>query len=405
VSHATSAWPAAVTAVANAPAPPRVESILTVERHNGPEAYRALRPEWLALMERMARPAIFQAPDFLRIWARSFAAGAAAAGLCTLLVRNGGQPVLIWPIIIERRGTAAIARGAGSPVGQYEDVVLAPGPEGEAAIAAAFSALAESGEADLLRLDRVRDDSPLLPFLAGQSAAIGETDVAPYADLPRDGFDAFMAGVKPRVQRHQRRRARQLAELGEVRFAVAEDSATAASWMAETMVLKRRWLEETGRLSGAFIDGRTTDCMTALAGALAAPGGTLRLLVVRLEVGGRTAAMSAGIIGGGAYHLYIGAFHPDFARFGAGNILTERTLAWCCEAGLTRYDMLAPQARSKTDWHTGEVAVHDFAIPLTARGRLYAGLVERRLKPGLRALFYALPQPVRSAVAARALKL
>ena len=115
--------------------------------------------------------------------------------------------------------------------------------------------------------------------------------------------------------------------------------------------------------------------------------------------------MSAGIIGGGAYHLYIGAFHPDFARFGAGNILTERTIAWCCEAGLTRYDMLAPQARSKSDWQTGEVAVHDFAIPLTARGRLYAGLVERRLKPGLRALFYALPQPVRSAVAARALKL
>jgi CelD/BcsL family acetyltransferase involved in cellulose biosynthesis len=127
--------------------------------------------------------------------------------------------------------------------------------------------------------------------------------------------------------------------------------------------------------------------------------------VARLEVGGQTAALSAGLASARSYHLYIGAFHPDFARFGAGNILTENVIAWCCDHGLSCYDMLAPQARSKSDWQTGEVPVYDFAIPLTARGRLYAGLIERRLKPGLRAAFYALPQPIRSAVAARALKL
>ena len=406
MSHLTSAWPAAAgTLGADAPAAPRAAAGLTAERYEGPEAYQVLKSEWLALMAGMGRPAVFQSPDFLSIWAGSFAAGAAARRLTTIVVRRDDRPVLIWPLSLERRGAVRLARGAGAPIGQYDDVVLAPGADAAAALAGAWTALTADGGLDLVRFDRVRGDSPLLPFLAARAEPIGETDFAPYADLPAEGFDAFMAAVKPRVQRHQRRRARQLAELGEIAFAVAEDVETATAWLAETIALKRRWLEETGRLSGAFVDGRTTECLMALARGLAAPGAPLRLLLARLEVDGQAAALSAGFVATNAYHLYIGAFHSDFARFGAGNILTENVIAWCCEHGLRRYDMLAPQARSKSDWQTGEVGVQDFAIPLTARGRLYAGLVERRLKPGLRAAFYALPQPVRSTVAARALKL
>lgn len=406
MSHAYSAWPAAAAPVIDRPSSARTLTAgLSAEVHHGREPYRALRPEWLALLGRMDRPAIFQTPDFLDIWADSFAEDAAAQRLRTIVIRRADAPVLIWPLVVGRRGPVRLAWGAGAPVGQYDDVALDPRCDGEAALRAAYEALLASGNIDLLRLDRVRSDSPLQPFLASRGACIGETDVAPYADLPAAGFDAFMESVKPRVQRHQRRRARQLAEIGECRFVVADESQTMTDWLDETIALKRRWLVDTGRLSGAFMSGRTTACLMALARGLSGPDDPARMLVARFEVGGQLAAISAGFIAGSTYHLYIGAFHPDFARFGAGNILTERTIAWCCDNGIRRYDMLAPQARSKSDWQTGEVPVYDFVVPVTANGRRYGEVVERRLRPAVRAAFYALPQAVRSAVAARVLKL
>lgn len=406
MSHAYSVWPAAAgPVIAHQQSAHLSSAALSAEVHDGRKAYRELRRDWLALLGRMDRPAIFQTPDFLEIWADSFAKSEAARRLRTIVVRQADAPVLIWPLVIGRHGPVRLARGAGAPVGQYDDVILDPGCDAEAALGAAYDALLGAGDIDLLRFDRVRGDSPLQPFLASRAAPIGETDLAPYADLPAAGFDAFMASVKPRVQRHQRRRARQLAEIGECRFAVADRPQTMASWLDEAIALKRRWLVETGRLSGAFVKRRTTGCLMALARGLGAPESATRMVVARFDVGGQPAAISAGFVGGGVYHLYIGAFHPDFARFGAGNFLTERTIAWCCAHGIKRYDMLAPQARSKSDWQTGEVPVYDFAVAVTASGRSYGEVVERRLRPAMRAAFYALPQAVRSMMAARALKL
>ncbi|HEX2255590.1 MAG TPA: hypothetical protein VHG92_02615, partial [Afifellaceae bacterium] len=143
MSHVTSAWPAAAAiASTKAPAAPYADGQLTVERHDGAEAYGALRSEWLSLMARMARPTVFQEPDFLSLWAESFAAGKAAARLRTLLVRRGDRAELIWPLMIERRGAVAVARAAGTPIGQYDDVVLAPGPDDQAAAVSASSATA-----------------------------------------------------------------------------------------------------------------------------------------------------------------------------------------------------------------------------------------------------------------------
>ena len=66
--------------------------------------------------------------------------------------------------------------------------------------------------------------------------------------------------------------------------------------------------------------------------------------------------------------------------------------------------MLAPRSRNKAEWQTGEVAVLDFVLPLTLRGRLYATVL-KHAHPLLRRAFYALPLPARSAVTGMALKM
>ena len=89
------------------------------------------------------------------------------------------------------------------------------------------------------------------------------------------------------------------------------------------------------------------------------------MVVAKLTLDGRTAAIEAGFIHRATFHLYLRAFAPEFANLGPGNILTERMLEWCADNAIERYDMLAPRSRNKAEWQSGEVAVADFALPMT----------------------------------------
>jgi CelD/BcsL family acetyltransferase involved in cellulose biosynthesis len=147
----------------------------------------------------------------------------------------------------------------------------------------------------------------------------------------------------------------------------------------------------------------TAECLGGLARALTNAHASPRMIVSRLFLDGRTAAIEMGFHHGSAYHLYLGAFVPEFAKLGPGNVLTEKVLEWCVANGIERYDMMAPRSRNKSEWQSGEVAVLDFALPLTARGRLYEAGVLKGLAPAARQAFYALPASLRSGLAGLAL--
>ncbi len=126
-------------------------------------------------------------------------------------------------------------------------------------------------------------------------------------------------------------------------------------------------------------------------------------MVSRLAVNGKTAALEAGFVCHDTYHFYLGAFAPEFAKFGPGNVLTELIIHACADGGIRRYDMLAPDSRAKREWATGSVSVADMALPLTPIGRLDAAIVHQRLRPTARHMFYMLPERVRAVIADRVL--
>jgi CelD/BcsL family acetyltransferase involved in cellulose biosynthesis len=128
------------------------------------------------------------------------------------------------------------------------------------------------------------------------------------------------------------------------------------------------------------------------------------MVVAKLSLDGRPAAFEAGFRHAGTFYLYLRAFAPELAAFGPGNVLTEQMLRWCAENGIERYDMLAPRSRNKREWQSGEVAVVDFALPMSAGGRLYTQAGIKRIGPALRTSFYALPAPLRSALAGLTLR-
>ncbi len=378
------------------------QNVLVADVLFGIEGYAELHADWQRLASLQNGTVLFQTPALLTAWARRFARGRAGS-LATLVVRHDERPVLIWPLFVERRGLFRVASGAGVPIAQYDDVLVDPDYDPAPVFKAALDMLADTIRPDVVSLERVRADSALRTALNG-TTPLSWAEGAPYSDLS-GGMEGIWSTRKPRVVRQQRKRVRSLSKKGDVAFHVAANAQEAEAWLVEALALKRDWLLSTGRVSRAFMRPETTQCLTDLAQTMSAADAPLRVVVAKLTLDGRTAALEVGFCHRNAYHLYLGAYHQDFAKLGPGNVLTEKMLEWCIAAGLTRYDMLPPRSRNKREWQSGEVAVVDFALPLTLGGRLYAALVLKRLGPAMRDAFYALPPRTRSFIARMALRL
>jgi CelD/BcsL family acetyltransferase involved in cellulose biosynthesis len=368
---------------------------------SGAAAYDELRADWQLLAARQPSSTVFQSPDLLATWAHYFAADRSDR-LATVVVRQNGRAVMIWPLVIEQSALVRVARGAGAPIAQYDEILLDPDCNAADALAAATEALVQTARPDVVLLERVRGDGALRKVLDG-IAPLSAAEGAPYADLSQ-GTAKLMASLKSRVLRQQKKRRRRFEEAGSVGFEIATSPEQAKSWLAEAMALKYEWLRSTGRISRAFVRRETVECLTMLARTRGHPEASPRVVLSRLTMNGQTTAIEMGFCHRGTYHLYLGAFAPEFAKFGPGNILTEKLMEWCPGNGIDCYDMMAPRSRNKSEWQSGEVEVFDFAHPITARGRLYVAGVLRRLAPAMRDAFYALPESMRATLAGFALR-
>lgn len=365
----------------------------------GEEACRTLRDDWETLSQRCGNVVPFQAPDLLAIWANYFRSD---GEFLVVVVREDLRPVLVWPMAIERRGPFRIGIGAGSPITQYDDLLLDPAVDGKAAFGLAIRTLTSSTRVDAVALERIREDGALWSVLGEWGAIPSGAEAAPFADLS-SGLGAYRVSLKKRVLAQQKRRVRRFEGEGPGSFEVAEDPDRAQAWVREALSLKRKWLESTGRISRAFADPRTGACLEELARDLADAGAPMRTAIFRLVLNGHTAALEACFRYHDSLHFYLGAYAPEFSALGPGNILTEQILSWCEANGIRRYDMMSPRSRFKSEWQSGEVRVGDCFLPISSRGRVYS--VIARIAPSLRSTFYKLPQPIRSKLARLVLKI
>jgi CelD/BcsL family acetyltransferase involved in cellulose biosynthesis len=357
--------------------------------------------DWRRLGGSQGGATLFQTPEMLAAWRGHFPPRSGSNAV-TLVVRDRGRAVLIWPLLVKRRAWATVIAGAGAPIAQYDDILLDPACDASAAVDCALDTLIGTFRADFIVLERVREDSALRHALRDRTPLCCD-EAAPFVDLSQ-GAGARMATLRPRVARQHRKRVKRLQKAGAVAFEVAEDAATAERWLREAMAMKRKWLRETGRVSRAFVKAETEECLADLARALSGQNAEPRMVVGRLTLDGGPAAIELGFCHRGVYNLYLRAFQAELGRFGPGNVLTQRMLEWCEANGVRRYDMMAPRSRNKREWQSGEVVVVDFAFPATWRGRLYIEVVLKRLIPGLRRVFYALPASLRSSLVGVALR-
>jgi CelD/BcsL family acetyltransferase involved in cellulose biosynthesis len=138
---------------------PRRGTAFDVDVASTPRDLDALAGDWAALEALCDARTVFQSYAAIRIWVRHFISRGRER-LHVAVVREGGRPVLILPLVITGRPGMRIAHLAGDPISQYSDILVDPAADGPAAFAAALDSVRAAG-ADAIVLRRVRADSSL----------------------------------------------------------------------------------------------------------------------------------------------------------------------------------------------------------------------------------------------------
>lgn len=363
--------------------------------------FDALEDDWNALFDRAARGVhVFQTFNWNWHWANHFLADddgdAGGVRLSIVVGRRDGRLVTVWPLVKQKvRGVTQIF-WMGEPVSQYGDVLVDDAPDTLEILEHAWMFLKERVRGDLLRLRRVRADASIAPLLLRSDAVVTDRQAAPFLDLASaKSFGAYEERYSPRSRRNRRRLARRLAEQGEMAFQHLAGGEAARKLALKALELKAHWLKDSGLVSNALADPRTT---AFFADAAEAKEKSTNCLVSALHVGGEPAALEVSFACKGRLAMHVIVFDLKFEKSGAGVLRLEQSLRDGYEHGLDTYDMLAPGDSYKLDWADGTVEVLDYAKAQSFAGELYARVYLGFVRPRGKAMMKAMPQALRRAV-------
>ncbi len=332
----------------------------------------SLREAWRAL-ERGSGGSVFQSYTWCRTWDAAARRAGCRITPRILTVHRAGRLVLLWPLVIQRLGPLRVLRSFGEPATQYADALIAPEAERAALLDTAWQAVRAMRDVDAVLLRGVREDAAIAPLVVPRGRFATRGAEAPFCDFR----NAEVRRRSGRTRNALQRNLRNLAAAGPVAFEVVTGTEAQIRVMAEALRLKQAWLRRTGRVSAGYAHPANAAFLQGLA---ACPNA----LVLRLTVGGETAAVEAGLVHGGVYASLVQAYEARYAAQGPGRLLFRHMVENAAGLGIDRLDFLAPASRHKSEWATGAVPVRDYALPLRLRGWILLAYV-RHLRPRVKA--------------------
>jgi CelD/BcsL family acetyltransferase involved in cellulose biosynthesis len=212
-----------------------------------------------------------------------------------------------------------------------------------------WQALCTAGRWDVIRVDRVPEDSPTLSAgiavadRLGWNPVVEDALVSPWRPLPRPPA-AWDEGLKRKFKANLRNRERRLEALGAVAFSVigaGTDQAAALEtfYTLEASGWKGRQGTAIARQAGtkAFYDGlweRTTrDWWIPI-----------------LSLAGRPVAAQLIRVRERTLFLLKTAYDPEFAPYAPGQLLTARVMRYGIDHGMQALDFLGDTMTWKQDW-------------------------------------------------------
>jgi CelD/BcsL family acetyltransferase involved in cellulose biosynthesis len=307
----------------------------------GPEQLAQLDSgQWDALVAAAPRPS----PYLLSTWVRAWLGEPSFEGEpCIAVAEREGALVGAAPLIVQHRAGARIARFVGAHESALGDLLLAPS-EGHGTARSLLDTAIATARPHAFDVFGLPSNSHLADVAGGRMSLIERVE-SPVTEMP-DGWETAYAGkASARRRSNDRRRERQLSEVGELDFSIATDGETVLADLPAAFELHRmRWEGRPDGSSFGTPGGQRfqLDVLPRLADE-----GHFSMLTVRID--GRPAAFQAWFAIGENVYLYRNGYDEAVGRFGPGLIALRRAMAAASEAGARRMEYLGGAERYKRE--------------------------------------------------------
>ena len=340
-------------------------------------AIAQLNTAWDTLVEGMPRPSPYLFSAWVLAW---FAEAAFASDPYVVVAERAGELVGLAPFALRRVGRTRVAMFAGAHESALGDIVLAPGEPPETA----RMLLGELPGSDMQALDvfGLPGDS-VLAGAAGSRLRVVQRVESPVTEMPSGWDEAYTRHTSSNRRNQDRRRERQLGELGHLEASLATTGEAVLRDLPDVFALHHmRW---QGRPDGSTFGLEEGQRFQRVALPQLADEGRFAMLTLRLD--GRPIAFHNWFVAGSSIYLHRNAFDPGLARYGPGLVALRRSLAAASELGARRVEYLGGAEQFKRDLADRFEPLHQgFGLARGAAGHAYVAraqlaiAVRKRLK-------------------------
>lgn len=345
---------------------------LQVDVVRSPRDLRELEPQWHELWQRCPWATPFQSPQWLLPWWEHFG----GAGLFTVTLTRRGRLAGIAPMLIYEEAGERRMVMLGVGISDYLDVVSKGDVAGEFASAVWDAALQHAGEWDVLDLQQLRADSPLLitPLPAELNGHVEPQDVCPVISLPHGArcIDDVVTTAFAKDIRYYRRRAERYGRVDFLHPDARDAALDGLEWLIELHSTRWRSQGERGVLAEPAVCAFHRRVVPRMFDA-----GMLRLDIMKID--DRVVACIYNFAHRGRFYCYLSGFDPDFERLAPGKLMIAHGIEQACAEGATVFDMLRGQEKYKYAWGPRDYINHRRII--IARSDRIRDLSVRRPSP------------------------
>lgn len=336
----------------------------------------------------------FQSFDWCYRWCvqsmdRDISARSPQPSIFTL--RRDGELVMIWPMMLVRsRIGLRILTFLTEPLSQYANVIVNRELISEKFGREIWRLIRKKSKVDAILVSQYPKGSFLDLILGGDGIKEKSSREASILDLTTfETWEEHHALLSRSVRKQRNKRRNKLAREGEVGYAVHPGGSQQYKDLVKlALEMKRVWLVQTGRRSSTLANKCTIKFLSSLTGSQSGSKDRPQGAVAHaLMVNDRPVAIELGMILGGHYYSYLGAFSWNWRDYSPGKIQIEAAQKWAKEAGLEKFDFLGDPSAYKSNWTDVSRQLVSRSVPTTALGLLYCVIWKTYLKPTLKAVY------------------
>lgn len=344
--------------------------IPTLEVH---KSFEPIAEAW-AELEAVAPASLYQTMRWIRPWTETVGVAHKITPMLVLARAPDGTPVAIFPFGVSMAGGLRLAEYLGGKDSNANMPLFRPGVAFTRGFVTAVltRAAQTSGLApDAFVLSNQpetweggRNPMKLLPNTKSPS------DLHSTA-LPADFEELVQARMSTKSRSLLRRKARKLAEIGEVSYLKAKTEADARRILDAMFQQKSQRLAQMGvsdnfdnPLSRSYFERA---CLDGLA------DGSNAIDLYGLIAGDRVVATYSGGAHRGRFYVWVNSFDmsPEVAPKSPGDLLLYDLLQDLCQQGCTEFDLGIGEARYKDQWCDRHEPLFDTLIGTTTAGRAF----------------------------------